>query len=179
MAQIDILQGDITEAHSDAIVNAANPKMLGGGGVDGAIHRAAGPQLLAQCRKVKAVNGIRCPFGQARITPAGNLAAKYVIHAVGPIYRNEANPAAVLASCYLASLNLALEHGCHSIAFPAISCGAYGYPHQEAAEIALKCCMQPEFEPLKISFYIYESSLYQTFLQSFQKLSDNNFNSVG
>ena len=118
MNHIQIIEGDITGAKVDAIVNAANPAMLGGGGVDGAIHRTAGPQLLEACRKLEPINGIRCPFGQARITVAGNLASKFVIHTAGPIYRTDENPSATLESSYVNSLYLAIEHGCHSIAFP-------------------------------------------------------------
>ncbi len=128
MAIIKITQGDITRASVDAIVNAANARMLGGGGVDGAIHRAAGPKLLEACKKVKSENGIRCPTGEARITDAGNLKAKYVIHTVGPRYYMDEDPANLLFSAYKNSLDLALSHGCKSIAFPAISCGVFGYP---------------------------------------------------
>ena len=148
---IQIISGDITKSTSDVIVNAANPKMLGGGGVDGAIHRAAGPRLLEECRKVKSVNGIRCPFGEARITPAGNLSASFVIHTVGPIYRNERYPASMLKAAYKNSCELALENNCKSISFPALSCGAYGYPHEEAAKIAIETCRV--FKQLEISFY--------------------------
>ena len=114
---IKIREGNIVEAKVDAIVNAANPKMLGGGGVDGAIHQAAGPKLLEECRKVKSIDGIRCPFGEARITFSGNLPSKFVIHTSGPIYGYEPEPHAVLASSYENSLKLALENNCRSIAF--------------------------------------------------------------
>ncbi|SHO57847.1 O-acetyl-ADP-ribose deacetylase [Vibrio quintilis] len=170
MKHIEILMGDITRVKADAIVNAANPVMLGGGGVDGAIHRAAGPELLAECRKVKAVNGVRCPFGQARITPAGQLQAKYVIHAVGPVYHREDNPQALLHSAYEQACELALENHCHSIAFPAISCGAYGFPHQEAAEIALAVCAQEKFSQLTIRFYLFEPPLLRIFQQALTTL---------
>jgi len=133
MEKIEIKKGDITKAQEEAIVNAANPKMLGGGGVDGAIHKAAGPKLLEACRKVKPQNGIRCPFGEARITKAGDLDADYVIHAVGPIYRSDKEPAVTLSSTYHNCLKLAIENKCASIAFPAISCGAYGFPLDQAA----------------------------------------------
>ena len=169
MRNIRIVEGDITQAKVDAIVNAANPKMLGGGGVDGAIHKAAGPALLESCRKVKAVNGIRCPFGEARITEAGDLPAKYVIHTAGPIYRNEINPAAVLTSSYQKSLELAKANQCLSIAFPAISCGVYGYPHDEAARIAFKTCSQDEFSEMRIIFYLYGDAIYQTWLKIFER----------
>lgn len=158
---IETVQGDITKANTDVIVNAANPKMLGGGGVDGAIHRAAGAKLLEECRRVKTINGIRCPFGEARITSAGNLNAKYVIHTAGPIYRNEEYPERVLASCYHNCLELALEHECQSIAFPAISCGAYGYPLEEAAEIAVKVCSREKYRNLSIQFFLFSDELEQ------------------
>lgn len=151
---ITIIKGDLTQAHVDAIVNAANPKMLGGGGVDGAIHRAAGAELKEACLKVKPIKGIRCPFGEARITIAGDLPAKYVIHTAGPIYRLASNPSALLEAAYLNSLRLAIENQCKSVAFPAISCGAYGYPHQAAAEVALRVCNQDEFKALNIYFYL-------------------------
>ena len=132
-ATLRLVQGDITQVPADAIVNAANSSLLGGGGVDGAIHRAAGPALLAECR---AVGG--CPPGEARITGAGRLAARYVIHAVGPIWQGGgAGEAALLASAYRASLELAETHGVRSLAFPSISTGAYGYPEPAAARIAL------------------------------------------
>ncbi|MGH1487557.1 MAG: O-acetyl-ADP-ribose deacetylase [Cellvibrionaceae bacterium] len=161
MKNITIVEGDITKAKVDAIVNAANPKMLGGGGVDGAIHKAAGPKLLEECRKVKPINGIRCPYGEARITPAGNLPSKYVIHTVGPIYKQSKNPQALLESAYYNSLVLAKENQCQSIAFPAISCGAYGYPIQDAAYLSLRICSKPEFKDIKIFFYLYGATVYE------------------
>ncbi len=151
---IMIRRGDITTAEVDAIVNAANPVMLGGGGVDGAIHRAAGPMLLEACRNIEAKNRIRCPVGEARITPAGNLKAKFVIHAVGPRYGIDPNPESLLASAYRNSLDLAFTNSCTSIAFPAISCGAYGYPAMEAARISLSVCRQESYETMEIFFYL-------------------------
>jgi len=132
-SQLELVEGDITQQDIDAIVNAANSSLLGGGGVDGAIHRAAGPALLAECRQVGG-----CPTGEARITGGGRLVARYVIHAVGPVYRGGTQGEAErLASAYRHSLELASQHGLRSIAFPAISTGVYGYPMNEAARIAL------------------------------------------
>ena len=137
---IKIIQGDITTLAVDAIVNAANQVMLGGGGVDGAIHRAAGPELYKACLKVPEVRpGVRCPTGEARITPGFKLPAKFVIHTVGPVYRDgQHGEPEKLAACYRNSLALAAENGCKSIAFPCISTGIYGYPKEDAAKIAVR-----------------------------------------
>jgi O-acetyl-ADP-ribose deacetylase (regulator of RNase III) len=134
---IRILQGDITQLGVDAIVNAANSSLMGGGGVDGAIHRAGGPTILEECKRIRAASG-PLPPGKAVATTAGRLPAKHVIHTVGPIWRGGGErEAEVLASCYTESMKLAEELKLHSIAFPAISAGAYGYPVHEAARIAL------------------------------------------
>jgi len=132
-ATLEVVQGDITQQQVDAIVNAANEGLRGGGGVDGAIHRAGGPEIMAECRKLGG-----CPTGEAKATTAGRLPARYVIHAVGPVYRGgQHGEAALLASCFRRSLEVARELGCRSVAFPAISCGVYGYPIAEAAGIAM------------------------------------------
>ena len=137
---IKIIQGDITTLAVDAIVNAANQVMLGGGGVDGAIHDAAGEELFKACLKVPEVRpGVRCPTGEARITPGFKLPAKFVIHTVGPVYRDgQHGEPEKLAACYRNSLALAAENGCKSIAFPCISTGVYGYPIEKAAKIAVR-----------------------------------------
>lgn len=137
--RIDVLEGDITALAVDAIVNAANESLLGGGGVDGAIHRAAGPELLAECRALPEVRpGVRCPTGEARITGGHRLPARFVIHTVGPVWHGgDAGEPELLAACYANALRLAAEHEVASIAFPAISCGVFGYPHAAAAAVAV------------------------------------------
>ena len=160
-SNISIVHGDITKADTDAIVNAANQKMLGGGGVDGAIHRAAGPELLEYCKQVPADNDVRCPVGEARITPAGRLPARWVIHTVGPRYTIDPEAEFLLASAYRNSLTLAVKHQCRSIAFPAISCGVFGYPYSEAAEISLSICREVKWSGIKISFYLFSPELVE------------------
>ena len=132
MTQIEFVKGDLTRIQADAIVNAANSDLAGGGGVDGAIHRAGGPSILEECRKIGT-----CPPGSAVATGAGALQARYVFHAVGPVYRGKEKDVEQLASCHLRCLDLALEKGCRTIVFPAISTGAYGYPIAQASVIAV------------------------------------------
>jgi len=156
LQRISVVQGDITRLHVDAIVNAANSSLLGGGGVDGAIHRAAGPQLLAECRTLGG-----CPPGEARITKGYALPAGYVIHTVGPVYGGTDRDPLVLASCYGNSLALAAAHGVKTIAFPAISCGVYGYPVADACRVAVAttCAfLETNTLPEKVTFVLFSKS---------------------
>ena len=159
---IDFDIGDITRLEVDAIVNAANSTLLGGGGVDGAIHRAAGPQLLEECRTLHG-----CKTGEAKITKGYNLKAKHVIHTVGPIYSGTAEDALLLFSCYINSLELAKENDVHSIAFPAISTGVYGYPKEEAAIISLKAIVgwldKNEDYGMKVVISCFDKSAYEIY----------------
>jgi O-acetyl-ADP-ribose deacetylase (regulator of RNase III) len=159
MPKVDIARGDITREDVGAIVNAANERMLGGGGVDGAIHRAAGPDLLVACRAIPEVApGVRCPVGHARITPGFRLAAKWVIHTVGPIYHRHRDPPTALASAFRSCLELAQEHAVGSVAFPAISCGVYGYPIDEAAAIAKSVVAERAWDLDLVRFVLFSES---------------------
>ena len=163
MNKLQVVQGDITRLPVDAIVNAANSSLMGGGGVDGAIHRAGGPAILEECRAIVARQG-GCPTGEAVITGAGRLPARYVIHTVGPVWRGgETGEAEALASCYRRSLELALQHGCKTIAFPNISTGVYGFPKPQAATIAVSTVatfLQQHAEIEKVTFVCFDEENY-------------------
>ena len=163
-----LLQGNIVEVEAEAIVNAANAGLAGGGGVDGAIHRAAGPSIIEECRKIGG-----CPTGSAVATSAGKLKAKYIFHAVGPIYRHSGDDARLLASAYQSCLNLAEQHQIKSIAFPSLSTGAYGYPITLAAPIALRTVVEHIKKPTSLQqviFVLFGQSTYEKFEQALTKL---------
>ncbi len=163
---IKLIKGSVVEMEVDAIVNAANTTLLGGGGVDGAIHRAAGSELLKECRTL---NG--CQTGEAKITGAYNIKnAKYIIHTVGPVYGGRESDAVFLANCYRNSLDLALKNGCQSIAFPGISTGVYGYPLSEAAEISLKTVQQWLEEHVDAKMTVYFCCFRDEELEVYQSL---------
>jgi O-acetyl-ADP-ribose deacetylase (regulator of RNase III) len=171
-AVISLAKGDITEESVDAIVNAANPRLAGGGGVDGAIHRAGGPRIMEECRLIGA-----CPAGSAVITGGGRLKARYVIHAVGPVYKDGAhNEAGLLRSAYLESLRLAEGKGLSSIAFPSISTGAYGYPVEEASEVALGAILEhakTKGSVLRlIRMVLFSDSHLRIYAQTLQRLTE-------
>ncbi|MHB8580251.1 MAG: O-acetyl-ADP-ribose deacetylase [Ignavibacteriaceae bacterium] len=170
--KLEVFRGDITKLNVDAIVNAANSSLLGGGGVDGAIHNAAGPELLEYCRKL---NG--CPTGEAKITPGFKLPAKYVIHTVGPIWHGGIqNEPKLLASCYKNSLNLAIENGIRTIAFPAISTGIYGYPLNDATKIAVNVTLEfLENNSLieKVIFVCFDERTYENYNRIIEELLEN------
>ncbi len=162
--KIEVIRGDITRLNADAIVNAANSSLMGGGGVDGAIHRAGGPAILEACRKIIARQG-SCKTGEAVITTAGNLPASFVIHTVGPVWNGgSSNEKEKLASCYRNSLRIAIENNLKSIAFPNISTGIYGYPKKEAAETAVETVRQ---------FHQEDSSIEKVYFVSFDEENYN------
>jgi O-acetyl-ADP-ribose deacetylase (regulator of RNase III) len=174
-SRLSLVQGDITICDTDAIVNAANSGLMGGGGVDGAIHRAGGPAILEACRQYVAKFG-RLPTGQAMITAGGNLKAKYVIHTVGPVwYGGNQNEASLLASAYLESLQLAENHKLTSISFPSISTGAYGYPVDLASAIALKTVasflQRSNRSVQNVVFVLFDSRTFQAYQKPLQEVS--------
>ncbi|EYU20097.1 hypothetical protein ABFS82_06G059500 [Erythranthe guttata] len=172
---VKIQMGDITQwsvdGSSDAIVNPANERMLGGGGADGAIHKAAGPQLREACYGVPEVKpGVRCPTGEARITPGFRLPASHVIHTVGPIYDKDKNPEASLRNAYRNSLRVAKEHNIQYVAFTAISCGVYGYPYDEAAAIAISTVKEFAGHFKRVHFVLYSDEIYDAWLKKAHQL---------
>jgi O-acetyl-ADP-ribose deacetylase len=171
MTAVEIVEGDITSEETDAIVNAANSSLLGGGGVDGAIHRASGPTLLAECRRIRTERypeGL--PTGHAVATRGGALRAHWVIHTVGPVYGSSSNPAVELTACHVASLVVADEIGAKSIAFPAISTGAYGYPLDEAARVALNAVRSARTSVERVRFVLFGIQAYRTFAEAWKHL---------
>lgn len=166
--QIELIQGDITAQHVDAVVNAANHRLLGGGGVDGAIHRAGGPAIMEECRKIG-----YCPTGQAVVTTGGNLKARYVIHTVGPVYRGgNKGEAKLLESAYRQSLERASEKGLKSLSFPAISMGVYGYPPGEGARIALRTVMAylKEHKGIeRVRFVLFDRKTFDVFKEALEE----------
>ena len=164
---IELVLGDITQQAVDAIVNAANPTLLGGGGVDGAIHRAGGPSILAECRAIRGAKG-ECPPGEAVVTGGGRLRARRVIHAVGPVWHGgNRGEALVLASCYRNALRIAAELGLHTVAFPSISTGIYGFPLKKAVPVALSTVAdflaREPAAPFRVRFVLFDPVTYATY----------------
>ena len=164
MPRIVLLEGDITEQHVDAIVNAANSTLLGGGGVDGAIHRRGGPAILEECRKIRAQEWPEgLPTGKAVATTGGALPARWVIHTVGPVYAKGEDRSALLASCHTESLRVADELGAATVAFPAISTGVYGYPLDEAAAVAIEAVRTADTAVREVRFVLFGREAYEAF----------------
>jgi O-acetyl-ADP-ribose deacetylase (regulator of RNase III) len=164
MARITLVQGDITEQAVDAVVNAANSTLLGGGGVDGAIHRRGGPAILEECRRIRTErfpDGL--PPGQAVASTAGELPARWVIHTVGPVYAKGEDRSGLLASCHVESLRVAGELGARTVAFPAISTGVYGYPVEEAAAVAVEAVRTADTDVDEVRFVLFDREAYQAF----------------
>jgi O-acetyl-ADP-ribose deacetylase len=171
MTVVEIVEGDITSQETDAIVNAANSSLLGGGGVDGSIHRAGGPSLLEECRRIRTERypeGL--PTGRALATRGGTLRARWVIHTVGPVYASSSDPAAELTACHVASLTVADEIGARSVAFPAISTGAYGYPLYEAARTALRAVRSARTSVERVRFVLFGAEAHRTFVDALAQL---------
>ncbi|TDQ55183.1 O-acetyl-ADP-ribose deacetylase [Actinorugispora endophytica] len=170
--RIGLVRGDITEERVDAVVNAANSTLLGGGGVDGAIHRRGGPEILAECRALRASRyGGGLPTGQAVATTAGRLPARWVIHTVGPVYSPTEDRSALLASCYAESLRVADELGARSVAFPAISTGVYGWPMDDGARVAVMTLRESSTTVGDIRFVLFGAEAYSTFASVLAELS--------
>ena len=172
--KLSLIQGDITKQGTDAIVNAANSSLMGGGGVDGAIHGAGGPTILEECRRIRAAMGHPLPTGQAVITSGGNLKARHVIHTVGPVWRGgNAQEAEFLASAYRESLKLAVQHNLTSLSLPSISTGAYGYPVEEASRVALQAVidfLQEDSSLREVVFILFDSRTHEVYRRSLEDL---------
>jgi O-acetyl-ADP-ribose deacetylase len=169
--RITLSKGDITQAEVDAVVNAANSSLMGGGGVDGAIHRTGGREILAECKQIRAERypeGL--PTGQAVATTAGNLPARWVIHTVGPVYATSEDRSALLASCHTESLKVADELGARTVAFPAISTGVYGYPLGEAAPVAIRAVREADTKVEEVRFVLFEQTAYDAFRRAIEGL---------
>ncbi|MFL5741693.1 MAG: O-acetyl-ADP-ribose deacetylase [Flavisolibacter sp.] len=172
MSKLMVVKGDITKQKLDAIVNAANSSLMGGGGVDGAIHRAGGPAILEACKKIVARQG-GCPTGKAVITPAGNLPARYVIHTVGPVWNGgNSRERELLRDCYLNSLQLAADHGCRSVGFPNISTGVYRFPKKEAARISIQAVnefLKNNDVPAEVVFVCFDEENFELVQKEIEK----------
>jgi O-acetyl-ADP-ribose deacetylase (regulator of RNase III) len=162
--EVVLMQGDITEQDVDAVVNAANSSLMGGGGVDGAIHRKGGPDILAECKRIRAEqhpDGL--PTGQAVATTGGNLPARWVIHTVGPVYAKSEDRSHLLASCHTEALRVADDLGAETVAFPAISTGVYGYPLDEAAPVAVRAVLEADTKVREVRFVLFDRSAHEAF----------------
>ncbi|HEV8682359.1 MAG TPA: O-acetyl-ADP-ribose deacetylase [Actinomycetota bacterium] len=171
MPRITLIRGDITEQQVDAVVNAANSTLMGGGGVDGAIHRRGGPAILEECKRIREErypDGL--PTGQAVATTAGNLPATWVIHTVGPVYSKGEDRSGLLASCHVESLKVADELGARAVAFPAISTGVYGFPVEEAAPVALRAVSEAPTGVQEVRFVLFDEATYQAFETDLREL---------
>jgi O-acetyl-ADP-ribose deacetylase len=169
--RITLVRGDITEQEVDAVVNAANSKLMGGGGVDGAIHRRGGSAILEECRRLREErypDGL--PTGQAVATTAGNLPARWVIHTVGPVYSKSEDRSALLASCHTESLKVADEIAAVAVAFPAISTGVYGYPLEEAARVAIRAVREADTRVEEVLFVLFDEASYQAFQGALEQI---------
>lgn len=164
MPRITLLLGDITQEDADAIVNAANSSLMGGGGVDGAIHRKGGPAILEECRRIRRTTWPQgLPTGRAVATTAGNMTARWVIHTVGPVYSTSEDRSTLLASCHVESLRVADEVGATSVAFPAISTGIFGYPLEEAAPVAIHAVRRSHTRVVDVRFVLFDAEAYEAF----------------
>ena len=166
---VHVVRGDLTTFAADAVVTAANAALGGGGGLDGAIHRAAGAALMDACRALPAVRGVRCPPGEARLTAGFQLPARFILHAVGPVYATDVDPPGTLAAAYRAALRLCEQHGLRTVGLPALSCGIYGYPPEEAAPIAVSVCRERCWDLDAITFVLWSDPLVATWRRALRE----------